>query len=52
MKKIIQITSIALIIILVLNIALGLIPDLMFWFIIILGAISSFIVNRVLKPKL
>ncbi len=55
MKTLIKITAIILIVMLVSNLilmALGKISVLLFWIILVFGVISSFIINRFLKPKL
>jgi hypothetical protein len=52
MRQIVKIMAVIIVIVLISNLVLfgmGRISDLLFWLIIILGGISSFLINRFLK---
>ena len=55
MKTLLKIVVIVLIVVLIFNLvlmALGKISILLFWIILILGIISSYVINKIIKPKL
>jgi len=55
MKTLLKIVVIILIAVLILNLVLmarGKISVLLFWIILILGVVSSYVINKLIKPKL